>query len=170
MVPVKPRRRFGFFVCNRWRLPARGRNTLPLAVILNRLAADFFVFIPFGRRIIQSNFFEKERAIYGCGLLEARAISAEVAKLSLRPREIRLTTKKTQSGMTKEPRSTSFFRHSSLGLGHFRAYLPSVMLEGKPFSQLLGESHGRADRFSDSVVAQPLTPHAAATSSNAKNQ
>jgi hypothetical protein len=49
-------------------------------------------------------------------------------------------------------------------------YLPSVMLEGKPFSQLLGESQGRADRLSDSVVAQPLTPNAAATSSNAKNQ
>jgi hypothetical protein len=44
------------------------------------------------------------------------------------------------------------------------------MLEGKPFSQLLGESHGRAERFSDSVVAQPLTLHAAAMSSNAKNQ
>jgi hypothetical protein len=44
------------------------------------------------------------------------------------------------------------------------------MLEGKPFSQLLGESHGRAERLSDSVVAQPLTLQAAATSSNAKNQ
>src|SRR5262249_57149152 len=59
VVPVKPRRRFGFFVCSRWRLPARGRNTLPLAVILKRLAADFFVLIPFGRRIIQTNFFKK---------------------------------------------------------------------------------------------------------------
>jgi hypothetical protein len=44
------------------------------------------------------------------------------------------------------------------------------MLEGKPFSQLLGESHGLAERLSDSVVAQPLTPQAAAMSSNAKNQ
>jgi hypothetical protein len=44
------------------------------------------------------------------------------------------------------------------------------MLEGKPFSQLLGESHGRAERLSDSVVAQPLTLQAAAKSSNAKNQ
>jgi hypothetical protein len=49
-------------------------------------------------------------------------------------------------------------------------YLPSVILEGKPFSQLLGESQGRAERLSDSVVAQPVTLHAAATSSNAKNQ
>lgn len=71
--------------------------------------------------------------------------------------------------MTKEPGSTGFLRHSSLGLGHF-PYLPSVMLEGKPFSQLLGESHGRAERFSDSVVAQPLTPQAAAVSNNVKNQ
>jgi hypothetical protein len=51
-----------------------------------------------------------------------------------------------------------------------RDYRPSVMLEGNPFSQLLGESHGRAERLSDSVVAQPLTLQAAATSSNAKNQ
>jgi hypothetical protein len=51
-----------------------------------------------------------------------------------------------------------------------RTYLPSVMLDGKPFSQLLGESHGRAERLSDSVVAQPLAPQAAAASSKAKNQ
>jgi hypothetical protein len=52
----------------------------------------------------------------------------------------------------------------------WRDYLPSVMLDGKPFSQLLGESQGRAERLSDSVVAQPLTPQAVATSNNAKNQ
>ena len=59
---------------------------------------------------------------------------------------------------------------SSRDTERLRGYLPSVMLDGKPFSQLLGESHGRAERLSDSVVAQPLTPQAAATSSNAKNQ
>src|SRR4051794_5360757 len=44
------------------------------------------------------------------------------------------------------------------------------MLEGKPFSQLLGESQGRAERFSESAVAQPLKLQADATSSAAKNQ
>jgi hypothetical protein len=59
VVPVKPRRRFGFLVWSRWRLPARERKTLPLAVILKRLAADFFVLIPFGRRINQIQFLKK---------------------------------------------------------------------------------------------------------------
>src|SRR5207302_120635 len=67
VVPLKPRRRFGFFVCSRCRLPARGRNTLPLAVILKRFAADFFVLIPFGRRIIQSNLFKKSAQYTGVG-------------------------------------------------------------------------------------------------------
>src|SRR5262249_17828419 len=65
VVPVKPRRRFGFFVCSKCRLPARGRNTLPLAVIVKRLAADFFVLIPFVRRIIQSSFFKKSAQYTG---------------------------------------------------------------------------------------------------------
>jgi len=51
VVPLKDRRRLEFLVWSKWRLPARERRTLPLAVILNRLAADFFVLMPFGRRI-----------------------------------------------------------------------------------------------------------------------
>ena len=49
--PRKLRRRFGLLVWQRWRRPARPRKTLPRAVILNRLATDFFVLIPLGRRI-----------------------------------------------------------------------------------------------------------------------
>jgi hypothetical protein len=44
------------------------------------------------------------------------------------------------------------------------------MPEGNPFSQLFGESQGRAERLSDSVVAQPLTLQAAAASSKNNNQ
>src|SRR5712671_3759281 len=51
VVPVRARRRLGFLVCNRCRLPARERSTFPLAVILKRFAADFLVLMPFGRRI-----------------------------------------------------------------------------------------------------------------------
>jgi hypothetical protein len=47
----KARRRFGFLPCSRWRLPAWERITLPVPVTLNRFATDFFVLIPFGRRI-----------------------------------------------------------------------------------------------------------------------
>lgn len=61
VVPVRARRRFGFFVCSKCRLPARGRNTLPVAVILKRLATDFFVLMPLGRRI---NRFLKKSAQY----------------------------------------------------------------------------------------------------------
>ena len=46
------RRRLAFLWANKWRRPARERMTLPLAVILNRFATDFFVLIPFGRLII----------------------------------------------------------------------------------------------------------------------
>src|SRR6266853_1930794 len=59
VVPLNARRRLGFLVCSKWRLPARERRTLPLAVILNRLAADFLVLMPFGRRINQSSFLTK---------------------------------------------------------------------------------------------------------------
>ena len=45
------RRRFGLLPASKWRLPAWERITLPLPVILNRLATDFFVLIPFGRLI-----------------------------------------------------------------------------------------------------------------------
>src|SRR5437899_3205984 len=72
VVPVKARRRLGFFVCSRWRLPARERRTFPPAVILNRLAADFLVLMPFGRLIKSINSFQKERAIYGAWRNEAR--------------------------------------------------------------------------------------------------
>jgi len=54
VVPLKLRRRFGFLPWSKCRLPAEERRILPLAVILNRLAADFLVLIPFGRRIISN--------------------------------------------------------------------------------------------------------------------
>src|SRR6476660_1723596 len=43
VVPRRARRRFGFLPWSKCRLPARERSTLPLAVILNRLAAAFLV-------------------------------------------------------------------------------------------------------------------------------
>ena len=46
------RRRFGLLPASKWRRPARERITLPVAVILNRLATDFLVLIPLGRRIV----------------------------------------------------------------------------------------------------------------------
>src|SRR3954451_5659450 len=59
VVPRRLRRRFGFLCWARWRLPALERRTLPLAVILNRLATDFFVLIPLGRRINLVKFRQK---------------------------------------------------------------------------------------------------------------
>ncbi len=56
------RRRFGLLVASKCRLPACGRNTLPVAVILNRFDTAFRVLLPFGRRIF-SHFLQKERAI-----------------------------------------------------------------------------------------------------------
>src|SRR5580658_7506229 len=50
------RRRLGFLDCNKCRLPARVRMTLPVAVILNRLATAFFVLMPLGRRILILSF------------------------------------------------------------------------------------------------------------------
>src|SRR6185436_20839147 len=47
------RRRFGPLPASKWRLPACDRMTFPEPVILNRLATDFFVLIPFGRLIVQ---------------------------------------------------------------------------------------------------------------------
>lgn len=44
-------RRLGDLDESKWRLPAWLRITLPVPVILNRLATAFRVFIPFGRRI-----------------------------------------------------------------------------------------------------------------------
>lgn len=44
-------RRLGDFDESKWRLPEWLRMTLPVAVILNRFATAFRVFIPLGRRI-----------------------------------------------------------------------------------------------------------------------
>src|SRR5688572_25072692 len=65
-VPPRPRRRLGFLPCSRWRFPARERNTLPLAVILNRLATDFLVLMPFGRRIKYRILLFEKSAKYKC--------------------------------------------------------------------------------------------------------
>lgn len=54
--PRRLRRRLGLLAWHKWRRPALERSTLPLAVILNRLAADFFVLMPLGRRINQLSF------------------------------------------------------------------------------------------------------------------
>ena len=62
-IPPKLRRRLEFLVCSKWRLPARERITLPVPVILNRLATDFFVLIPFGRRIMFSFLSKRARNI-----------------------------------------------------------------------------------------------------------
>src|SRR5215469_8381715 len=63
--PRSERRRLGPFVCARWRRPALERRTFPRAVILNRLATDFFVLMPLGRRINQILLFKKS-AQYKC--------------------------------------------------------------------------------------------------------
>jgi len=52
-----------------------------------------------------------------------------------------------------------------LGIWSF-SYLPSVIELGNPFSQLLGEFHGLADIFSDSVLAQPAKPTIANSNSS----
>jgi hypothetical protein len=62
-VPRRLRRRLGLLVEHKCRRPALERMTFPLAVILKRLAADFLVRMPFGRRINQLTCFQKERAI-----------------------------------------------------------------------------------------------------------
>jgi hypothetical protein len=63
-----PRRRsrWAFLVCAKWRRPARKRNTLPVAVILNRFATAFLVLIPLGRLI----YYSKERALYARNALK----------------------------------------------------------------------------------------------------
>jgi hypothetical protein len=63
VVPRRLRRRLGLLVEHKCRRPALERMTFPLAVILKRLAADFLVRMPFGRRINQLTCFQKERAI-----------------------------------------------------------------------------------------------------------
>src|SRR6185312_15911127 len=59
VVPRRLQRRLAFLDWAKWRLPALERRTLPLAVILNRLATDFFVLMPLGRRINQFLQFKK---------------------------------------------------------------------------------------------------------------
>src|SRR6185503_9674420 len=80
VVPRRERRRPGPLVCSKWRLPACARKTLPLAVILKRFATDFFVLIPFGRRIIKSILL-KERAIYGAPYNNARGVYEEFTRV-----------------------------------------------------------------------------------------
>src|SRR5436305_581332 len=64
VVPRRARRRFGFLPWSKCRLPARERSTLPLAVILNRLAAAFLVLMPLGRRIKINQLSLKKSAKY----------------------------------------------------------------------------------------------------------
>jgi hypothetical protein len=69
---ILPRRRsrWEFLVWARWRLPARERNALPVAVILNRLATAFLVLMPLGRLINNS----KECVLYACNALKQEEI------------------------------------------------------------------------------------------------
>jgi hypothetical protein len=60
---------------NRWRLPARGRNTLPLAVILNRLATDFRVLTALARRINSISQFKRTQNIYLLDPISKRELS-----------------------------------------------------------------------------------------------
>src|SRR5882724_5567303 len=71
VVPRRLRRRLGLLWCAKWRLPALERRTFPLAVILNRLATDFFVLIPFGRRI-KSEFLSKRARNIGSGSRQSK--------------------------------------------------------------------------------------------------
>src|ERR1039457_897315 len=64
VVPRRARRRLGTLVSARCRRPARARSTFPPSVILKRLATDFLVLMPLGRRIIQSTFPSKKSAQY----------------------------------------------------------------------------------------------------------
>src|SRR5687768_13258559 len=66
----KERRRLAFLVAMRWRFPARERMTLPVPVILNRLATAFRVLIPLGRRIIIT--FSKRAGNIGIGRLGSK--------------------------------------------------------------------------------------------------
>jgi len=53
-----------------------GAHNFPPAVILNRLAADFLVRMPFGRRINQFTFSSKERRNIGGAAAESRIFCA----------------------------------------------------------------------------------------------
>src|SRR5439155_6375109 len=54
------RRRLEFLPWSKWRRPAPRNRTLPVPVILKRLATDFLVLMPLGRRI-QVHFLLLER-------------------------------------------------------------------------------------------------------------
>jgi len=105
---------------------------LAAAVILKRLATDFFVLNPFGASHNSIQFLEKSAQYNGCRTLEARGIF-----------------RRFNQERTSLNRSVSVH---PLPTRRLRGYLPSVMLEGKPFSQLLGESQGLAERLSDSLL------------------
>src|SRR5579864_8884144 len=67
------RRRLEFLFWSKWRRPAPRRRTFPPAVILKRLATDFLVLMPLGRRILVHFLWQGttwSRARYGskCGL------------------------------------------------------------------------------------------------------
>ena len=83
VVPRRFRRRFGTLVCARWRLPAHARRTFPPAVILNRLATDFLVLMPLGRRISQLSF--KKSAQYQERVERAQAIISVNARAQRGP-------------------------------------------------------------------------------------
>src|SRR5208283_123312 len=72
--PRRWRRRLGFLVWARWRLPAWWNRTLPVPVILNRLDTDFFVLMPLGRRINLNFSIAKEHKLYVATGVEASAI------------------------------------------------------------------------------------------------
>src|SRR5260370_42252460 len=88
-LPRRLRRRPGPLVCIRWRLPARVRNTFPLAVILKRLATDFLVLMPFGRRI--SNLSKRARNIQRA-LRPKQAVFPGIFENELLPSEPKLRT------------------------------------------------------------------------------
>ena len=58
-MPRRLRRRLGPLVWSRCRFPALEASTFPLAVILKRLATDFLVLMPLGRRIKNNQLFLK---------------------------------------------------------------------------------------------------------------
>ena len=82
VAPRRLRRRLGFLVWHRCRRPALERTTLPLAVILNRLAADFFVLMPLGRRINNQLSFKKSAEYRSPSYTKQAVIFAYLASIS----------------------------------------------------------------------------------------